>query len=55
MSSQHLHNKIGNRIGECKRRLFDALRLGADLELAISNFLADLTRELAEIVKGEHR
>lgn len=54
-SNQHLHNAIGNIVGEAKKRMFDALSLGAELELAISNFIADLTRELAEIVKGEPR
>lgn len=51
--NQHLHNKIGNVVGECKKRLFQSLKVGADVELAISNFLTDLKRELSEIVKGE--
>lgn len=50
---KHLHAQIGDVVYQCKKRLFHALSLGADLELAISNFIADLTRELAGIVKGD--
>jgi len=51
--SQHLHQKIGDAIHGCKKRLFEALKLGADVELAVNNFLTDLTRELSKVVKGD--
>lgn len=50
MSTQHLHNKIGNAIGECKRRLFDRLKNGADLEDAIAQFVGELRLALDSIV-----
>lgn len=50
MNEQHLHNKIGNQIGEAKRRLFDRLKNGADLETAIAQFVGELRLALAEIV-----
>jgi hypothetical protein len=55
MSEPHLHNKIGDVIRDCKKRLYRSLKLGADLELAIKCFLEDLTREFGVIVKGERR
>lgn len=47
--SQHLHNKIGNAIGECKRRLFDRLNNGANLDDAIAQFVGELRLALATI------
>jgi hypothetical protein len=52
---KHLHQQIGDAIHANKKRLFEALKLGADLELAIRNFICDLKRELEEIVKGGER
>ena len=50
MSTQHLHNKIGNAIGECKRRLFDRIRNGADIETAFAQFVGELRLALDEMV-----
>lgn len=50
---QHLHNKIGNAIGECKKQLYDQLKAGENLALACDKFLNDVTRELRAIVARE--
>lgn len=47
---QHLNNKIGNAVGECKRRLFDRLSNGADLATAIAQFVGELRLALDSIV-----
>lgn len=47
---QHLNNKIGNAIGECKRRLYDRLKAGVDLETAISLFVGEIRLALDSIV-----
>lgn len=52
--SQHLHNKIGNAIGECKRRLFDRLKGGVDLNTALASFFAELTLALETIAREEN-
>lgn len=49
--SQHLHNKIGNAIGECKKRLFDRLKAGADLNNALAQFFGELTLALDTIAR----
>lgn len=53
MSGQHLHARIGKVIYAAKKRLFKSLQLGADLDLAVQTFISDLSRELAQILKGE--
>jgi hypothetical protein len=35
MSEPHLHNRIGDVVRDCKKRLFKALKFGADVELAL--------------------
>lgn len=50
MSQQHLHNKIGNVIGEAKKRMYERLKGGAELRTAISEFVRELQQALAEIV-----
>jgi hypothetical protein len=50
MSNQHLHNKIGNVIGECKRQLFNRLKAGADIETALAQFFCELNLRLDRIV-----
>lgn len=47
---QHLNNKIGNAVGECKKRLFDRLNNGADLETALAQFFGELRLVLDSIV-----
>lgn len=46
---QHLNNKIGNAVGECKKRLFNRIRDGADLETAIAQFIGELRLALDSI------
>ena len=48
--SQHLHNKIGNAIGEAKRRMFQKLKDGSELERSVADFLRELEIALREIV-----
>lgn len=50
MSQQHLHNKIGNAIGECKKRFYESLKNGSDLKVAAAQFLYELQQALAQIV-----
>lgn len=52
MSNQHLHNKIGNVIGEEKRELFDRLRAGISVEVAISQFVFYVAHALADVVEN---
>jgi glutamine synthetase type III len=52
MSNQHLHNTIGNVIGEARKRLKDRLKAGTDLDAAISLFLSELKLELDQVVKN---
>lgn len=50
MRKQHLHNRIGNAVGEAKARMFRRLKANLDLRSAIALFTNELQRELAEIV-----
>lgn len=52
--NQHLHNKIGNAIGECKKRLFDRLKAGANLDNALAQFFGELTLALETIAREEN-
>lgn len=49
MSDQHLHNKLGNAIGETKKRMFQRLAEGQDLELAIGQFKLELASALDRV------
>lgn len=49
---QKLHNSIGNALGECKKRLFDRLKDGANLQDAVALFVAELSLAL-EVVARE--
>lgn len=49
---QKLHNSIGNALGECKKRLFDRLKAGTDLQDAVAVFVAELNLAL-EVVARE--
>lgn len=51
MSSQHLHNAIGNVIGEEKRQLFDRLKAGVSPDVAISQFVFYVAHALADVVE----
>lgn len=50
---QHLHNRIGNLIGEHKRTLFNRLSQGADLASACEAFLVDVSRDVRALVRKE--
>lgn len=50
MSDQHLHNRLGNAIGEAKKRMFQRLKANLDLRSAVALFTNELQRALAEIV-----
>lgn len=47
--NQHLHNAIGNIVGEAKKRMFQRLDTGQDLELAIGQFKIELASALDRI------
>lgn len=49
--TQHLHNKIGNAIGECKKRLLDRLREGANIDDALAQFFGELTLALETVAR----
>lgn len=49
MTEQHLHNRIGNAVGECKKRLFVRLKQGVTLEKAIEDFLAEIRDALKNL------
>lgn len=49
MSNQHLHNRLGNVIGEAKKRMFQRLNTGQDLELAIAQFKIELASALDRV------
>lgn len=51
MSEQHLHNKLGNAIGECKSRMYQRLKADLDLRSAIALFMQELQTEFREIVE----
>lgn len=55
MSEQHLHNRIGNAIGEAKRRLLNNLKNGVELERSITEFLSEIASQLGLILKGEQQ
>lgn len=50
MSNQHLHNKIGNAIGEARKRLKDRLKSGANVNDATAVFIAELRLEFETII-----
>ena len=50
--SQHLHNRIGNAIGEQKRKLFDRLKRDEELEVAVSDFIIEVSNALREIARN---
>lgn len=49
MNPQHLHNKLGNAIGEAKKRMFQRLNTGQHLELAIAQFKIELALALNRV------
>jgi hypothetical protein len=55
MSEQTISNKIGNAIGECKKRLLDRVKDGADAQTAISLFFAELRLEMDRIEDGREK
>jgi len=55
MSEQTISNKIGNAIGECKKRLLDRIKAGADPQTAISLFFAELRLDMDRIEAGRER
>lgn len=46
---QHIHGKIGDAIYECKKRLFNQLKAGTDLDTALAQFIRELQEALTEI------
>lgn len=50
MSDQHLHNALGNVIGECKKVMYERLKAGSDLETVIAQFICELNVELDRII-----
>lgn len=55
MSEQSVTNKIGNAVGECKKRLLDRVKTGADTQTAISLFFAELRLEMDRIEEGREK
>lgn len=53
MSEQSLNNKIGNAVGECKRRLFDRLKESNDLETQLARFFAELQLALETVAREQ--
>lgn len=53
MSEQHLNNKIGNAVGECKKRLFDRLKESDDLETQLARFFAELELALQTVAREQ--
>lgn len=53
MSQQHLHGLIGKAISEHKKGLYKSLKNGADLKVAIAQFIYQLQQRLGEIVRAE--
>jgi hypothetical protein len=47
---QHLHNRIGNLIGQRKQALYSALRHGADFDREIDSFIEDISAELKSVI-----
>lgn len=47
---QKVRQTIGNAVGEAKRRLFDRLNAGADLDTAIAQFIGELRLALDGLV-----
>jgi len=50
MNQPHLHNKIGDAIRDCKKRLYKRLKEGAELENAVAQFIGELRSALDSIV-----
>lgn len=50
---QHLHNRIGNCIGEARKRMLDRLKSGADLDDSIAVFIAEARLGLQTIARDE--
>lgn len=48
--SQHLHNMIGNAIGECKKAMMDRLKTGADVVEVMAQFFAELNGRFDAII-----
>lgn len=51
MTSQHLNNKIGNAVGECKRRMLNRLKAGGDLEEITVRFMDEIRLALSIILQ----
>jgi hypothetical protein len=49
MTTQHLHNRLGNLIGEAKRRMFDRLKAGQSVADAIDQFLDEIRSALENL------
>lgn len=52
MSTQHLHNMIGNAIGECKKAMYVRLKNGQDLAEAMAQFFAELNVKFDQILQA---
>lgn len=51
MSQQHLHSLIGKEIYACKKRFYERLKQGADLDTAIAQFVGELRLGLEVIAR----
>lgn len=49
--SQHLHNMLANEIGQCKKRMFERLKAGAELEDAVAAFVGELRLAMECVVR----
>ena len=49
--NQTLHSLIGKALYACKKRLFNRLRQGVEVDAAIAQFIQELQKALAEIAK----
>lgn len=52
MTQQHLHAQIGDIIRASKKRLYSQLKEGVDLEVAISDFIIEVSNKLRDVAKN---
>jgi hypothetical protein len=53
MPEQHLHNKVGNAIGEARRRMLDRLKGGGDLDDVAALFIGEMRLAFETIARSE--
>lgn len=53
MSEQTLPNKIGNVVGEAKRRLLDRVKQGSDLDDSIALFVGEVRLGLERVSREQ--